>query len=348
MKANILYGIGDMRYEDTPQPQLKDGEVLVKVRACGICGSDIPRVFVNGTYHFPTIIGHEFSGEVVKTFSDEDNTLVGSRVSVFPLIPCGECDSCKKGKYELCSNYNYLGSRCDGGFAEYVAVPRKNLCFIPNGVSFEEAAMLEPSAVAIHALKLSGLRIGDTIAIFGPGTIGMIMAQLARVAGASKILLIGRSQEKLDFAKSHLDIKYTCNSTDTDVKEYVMEQTGGRGVDVAIEGTGAGRTMDYCLDVVRTEGCILAMGNPHDDMLLTKTFYWKLLRKQLRIQGTWNSSFGLKRNDWDDIFVLLERKQLNLKDLITHRMPLSDLKKGLEIMRTHSEYSNKVMIINDN
>jgi len=346
MKANVLHNVGDMRFEEVHDPVLKEGEVLVKVRACGICGSDIPRVFVNGTYHFPTIIGHEFSGEVIDVYSENDNHLIGARASIFPLIPCHECDNCKEGNYEMCSHYNYLGSRCDGGFAEYVAVPKQNLCFIPDGVSFEEAAMLEPSAVAMHAFKRSGLRIGDTVAIFGPGTIGMILAQLTRLAGASKIILVGRSQVKLDFAKKNLGLEYICNSTETDVNKYIDTVTDGRGVDVAFEGTGAGSTMNYCLDVTRAGGLILAMGNPHDNMLLTKASYWKLLRKQLRIQGTWNSSFGLKRNDWDDIFVLLHNKSLNLKDLITHRLPLTELCKGLEIMRTHSEYSNKIMIVN--
>jgi len=346
MKANVLHGIGDLRYEEVADPVMKAQEVLVKVRACGICGSDIPRVFVNGTYHFPTIIGHEFSGEVVDTFSEEDKTLIGKRVSIYPLMPCHHCDNCKEGKYEMCSHYNYFGSRCDGGFAEYVSVPKENLCFIPDGISFEEAAMLEPTAVAMHALKRSGMQVGDTVAIFGPGTIGMILAQMARIAGASKVILIGRSQVKLDFAQKHIGVEYICNSTTTDVNEYIQQLTDGRGVDVAFEGAGASSTMNSCLDVVKASGTILAMGNPHDDMLLAKTAYWKLLRKQLKIIGTWNSSFGLKRNDWDDVFVLLKNKQLNLSDLITHRLSLEELNKGLEIMRTGSEYFNKVMVIN--
>src|SRR5574344_1882626 len=160
MKASVLYGIDDLRYvEDYSTPVLKDNEVMVKVKAAGICGSDVARVLKNGTYHFPTIIGHEFSGEICEVKDKKDDALIGKRVSVFPLKPCFKCESCKQGDYEMCEHYDYLGSRCDGGFAEYVAVPKWNLCFLPDIISFESAAMFEPSSVAMHALGRSKMKI---------------------------------------------------------------------------------------------------------------------------------------------------------------------------------------------
>lgn len=158
MKANVLFGIGDLKYTNIPLPRLKSDEVLVKVKAAGICGSDIARVFKTGTYHFPTVIGHEFSGVVSDIGSSTYLSWLGKRVSVFPLKPCFKCNNCKNKEYELCSNYDYLGSRCNGGFAEYVAVPVWNLLEIPDCVCYEEAAMLEPAAVALHALKRSGFK----------------------------------------------------------------------------------------------------------------------------------------------------------------------------------------------
>jgi L-iditol 2-dehydrogenase len=346
MKANVLYAVGDLRFVDVNKPLLKDGEVLVNVKAAGICGSDVERVFVNGTYKFPTIIGHEFAGKIVETFSDNDKELIGKQVTVFPLIPCMKCNNCIEGKYELCTHYNYLGSRCDGGFAEYVAVPKWNLSFIPEGISYETAAMLEPAAVALHSLRNSKFKMGDSVAIVGPGTIGIILAQLAKIGGASKVMLIGRNSVKLDFAKK-IGIDYICNSTNTNVKEWIDELTGGLGVDIAIEGTGVGLSMDLCLNIVKSSGRILAMGNPKEDINLAQKSYWQLLRKQISIYGTWNSSFGTAKSDWALIFSYLSENKLNLNGLITHRFKLAELYDGLLLMKDPSVYSNKVMIINE-
>ena len=132
MKAYQLYAVNDLRYGDIEEPILEDGWVLVQVKAVGICSSDIPRIFENGTYHFPTIPGHEFSGVVKKVFSKDDEEWIGKSVGVFPLIPCKICEQCKKQNYEMCENYDYIGSRRDGAFADYVAVPVWNLLELPS------------------------------------------------------------------------------------------------------------------------------------------------------------------------------------------------------------------------
>lgn len=150
MKAYILQSTGDIRWETVPDPVPGEGEVTIRVRASGICGSDIPRIFKDGAHRMPLIPGHEFSGEVVGLGKNVDGRLLHKRVGVFPLVPCGGCAACRKGEYELCRDYSYLGSRRDGGFAEYAAVPAANLVKLPDAVSFDAAAMLEPMAVAVH------------------------------------------------------------------------------------------------------------------------------------------------------------------------------------------------------
>ena len=345
MKAHVLYGIGDLRYVEIPEPQLHEGEVLVRVKASGICGSDVARVFKTGTYHFPTIIGHEFAGEVCKVSNSCQSHLLGKRVGVFPLKPCFKCENCRNEMYELCTNYDYLGSRCDGGFGEYVAVPEWNLIELPETISFPTAAMLEPASVAMHALSLSGFKEGDIIAIIGPGTIGMILCRLAQIAGARKVILIGRSQPKLDFAKRY-GIEYVINSKTDNAIEKVMQLTDGHGVDVAFEGTGASASMNLCLNIVRHSGNILALGNPHGDMQLDKASYWKLLRHQLKIFGTWNSRYGTKDSDWAKIVSLLTDNGIDLESLITHRLNFDQLIHGLNVMQDDRIYSNKVMLIN--
>ena len=172
MKAYALYGIGDLRYEERPQPELRPGWALVRVLAAGICSSDIPRIFQKGTYHFPTVPGHEFCGRVEAVSSEEDSRWVGKRAGVFPLIPCKRCPSCRKGQYETCSDYDYIGSRRDGGFAEFAAVPVWNLIELPDAVSDLPRALLEPAAVALHAVRRAGLLPGESVCVVGTGAIG--------------------------------------------------------------------------------------------------------------------------------------------------------------------------------
>ena len=175
MKAWVLHGVNDLRFEDVKVPDIGVDEILLSVKAAGICGSDIPRIFYTGTYSYPLIPGHEFAGQVAEIGSGVDKKWQGQRVGVFPLIPCHVCPPCRAGAYEMCRKYSYLGSRRDGGFADYVAVPEKNLIALPEGVSFEEAAMLEPMSVAVHAMRKIRPVLGERIAICGLGTIGLFL-----------------------------------------------------------------------------------------------------------------------------------------------------------------------------
>lgn len=343
MIANRLYGIKDLRLEDMSVPSLKEDEVLVKVRACGICGSDVNRYFKNGTYHYPTTLGHEFAGEVVKVFSDADDCLLGKRVGIFPLKPCFKCEQCKKGNYELCGNYDYLGSRCDGGFAQYVAVPKWNLIELPDNVSYEQGAMLEPASVGLHVLKkIEGFQ-GENILITGPGPIGIILGNIAKIKGAGKVVLVGRSNEKLDFAAKN-GIDHTLNFNDSDLDAKLKEITEGRGFKFGLEGTGAESCINFLLDRIEAEGTIVLYGNPHDDVAVKKDSYWKILRKQLTLKGTWNSSFGGLNNEWEEILGMIASGRLNLSPLITHRLPLESLREGLEKMNDRNCFTCKVMI----
>ncbi len=344
MKACVLHGINDFRYEEIDKPTLKTGEVLVRVREAGICGSDIPRIFTTGTYHFPTIPGHEFAGEVVEAYDEENKNLVGQRAAIFPLIPCRSCNSCQKGNYELCKHYNYLGSRCDGGFAEYVAVPAWNIAPIPDELSFEEAAMTEPVAVALHALRQAKIEIGDTVVIYGPGTIGILIAQWAAAWGASKIMLVGTDNTNYEYLAS-LGFEHFISFKQQDPTEWVMKHTKGIGADVAIEAVGAASTFCNCLETVAPGGKILAVGNPKGDFVLPKNTYWQLLRKQISIVGTWNSSFdNSNKNDWLISIDAMATGKIAAKKLITHKFPLENIYDGLNIMKNSSEPYKKIIV----
>jgi L-iditol 2-dehydrogenase len=342
MNACVLHAVGDLRFEQVSMPQRKPGEVLLKIRASGICGSDLPRVFERGTYHFPTIPGHEFAGEIAEA---DDPDLVGRRAAVFPLLPCMRCEACRAEEYAQCAHYNYFGSRCDGGFAEYLCVPEWNLVCVPDGVGFEEAAMTEPAAVARHAVLTGGVKPGDAVAIFGAGPIGMMLAQWARSFGASQVMLSDIDPYKVEFAgKMGFE---AMNSRKNDAVEFIRQATGGRGADVCIEGAGASQAWEQCLGAAAAFGRVVLMGNPSGDMKLTQKGYWEILRKQLTLKGTWNSSYGSRSNDWKAALEAMSEGILNLKPLVSHRFPLSQCQEAFDVMRRRDGWVSKVLFVMD-
>ena len=345
MKACVLYAVGDLRYEEAPKPSPGKNEVLIKIKASGVCGSDIPRVFTKGTYHFPTIPGHEFAGQIVEVGEGTDSRLVGRKAAVFPLLPCKKCEACNIGEYAQCKEYNYFGSRCDGGFAEYIAVPVWNLVMVPDSLSYEEAAMAEPAAVAVHALRQASIEIGDSVVIFGAGPIGLMLGQWAQAWGAGKVLLVDIDEGKIAFAKE-MGFENVWNSKNGEPIKWIHEMTGNRGADLAVEGAGVSSTLEQCLGCVRPFGRIVAMGNPAGDMKLSQKAYWELLRKQLTISGTWNSSFvSLPKNDWDLAINAMAQGMINVKPFITHKFSLKQCNEALIMMKDRSTFFNKVMFV---
>jgi L-iditol 2-dehydrogenase len=347
MKACVLYNIGDLRYEDAPVPAIADDEVLLRIRAAGICGSDVPRVFTKGTYRFPTIPGHEFAGEVVEV-NDGDEHLLGGRFAVFPLLPCFKCDACVNGEYQQCSDYDYYGSRRDGAFAEYLAVKKWNLVPVPNSVSFEEAAMAEPCAVALHALKRFGVSADDTVAVFGAGTIGLLIGQAVRARGAGKIVIFDVDKKKIEFAKS-IGFEHAVNSATQDPAVYTESLTGGRGADLCLDAAGVPQSVGGAIRTAGRSGKVVLMGNPSGDIRIPQKTYWEILRRQLTLKGTWNSGYDGEHygdNDWALALSGVRDGVFDLKPLITHRFTLAECNEAFRIASDPSEFSVKVMFTN--
>lgn len=345
MKAYVLHDIGNFHLGTVPDPVPGENEVIVAVRATGICGSDIPRIFKNGTYTFPLIPGHEFSGVVTGVGKNVDRVWQGKRVGVFPLIPCHTCEPCRKKKYEMCRNYDYLGSRRDGGFAEYVAVPADNLIAFPDQVPFEEAAMLEPMAVAVHAMRRIQPGQQDTIVVCGLGTIGLLLLMFLKEAGIEHILVIGNkdSQREIVHRMGIAEENY-CDSREMDEEAWIMERTNGWGADVFFECVGRNETVQLAVNNAAPGGKIMLVGNPYTDMMLERSIYWKILRNQLTVTGTWNSSFDHNvQDDWHYVMERLEQNRINPRDLISHRFPFEQMEKGFSIMRDKTEDYVKVM-----
>ncbi len=325
MKCANLHGLGDLRYEDMPKPSCGEDEVLVAVKCCGVCGRAIPRGDTKGTYQFPTVIGHEFAGQVVY---DPKNRLTGKAVAVFPLLPCFTCESCKKEQYATCESYDYYGSRRDGGMSEYLSVKRWNLLTVPEGLSYEEAAMCEPVAVARHAVQRLNLQKGDNLLISGAGPIGLIAGQWAKLFGAEQVYYFDIDPRKLEVCTAMGFASYTEDVT----------------IDCVLEGTGHPAALAKCLESVRSGGKVLLMGNPVGDISMTQKTYWHILRKELTVLGTWNSSYNETQNDWQEALTAMAEGKINAKALITHTFPLEKVNDAFEMMKSRTEFFNKVMI----
>jgi len=350
MKAQLLKQISQIEYtENAEKPHPTPNEVLVNVKAAGICGSDIPRIYQNGAHKMPLIIGHEFAGKVCEVGIGVNSKWIGKKVGVFPLIPCNKCPSCLKKQYEMCSNYSYLGSRTDGGFAEYVSVPEWNLIELPEKINIEEAAMLEPMAVAVHAIRQLDIKNDMNAVVLGLGTIGQLVSMFLSQMGITNIFVVGNKAIQRRISEEiGIPSENYCDSSKTDISKWISEKTNSMGADLFFECVGRNDTILNAINNTAPSGQICLVGNPYSDMTFDKDTYWKILRRQITIHGTWNSSYtGDESDDWHYVVNALEKGDINPAKLITHRFPIDDLEKGFKLMRDKSEEYIKVMMIND-
>lgn len=345
MLAQVLHAVGDMRYERLPVPDVPDGWALIQVAYCGVCGSDIPRVFVKGTYHFPTVIGHEFAGTVTSMNGDGPFT-PGDRVAVFPLIWCGQCAACERGHFVMCRDYDYLGSRRNGAFAEYVAAPIRNLVAVPDGVSLEDAAMTEPASVALHALRRVGHPlIGATAVVFGAGPIGLMVCQWARAMGAARVYVFDVIPQKLDLARS-IDVDGAFDSRERPPQSVIDEMTDGAGAHVCVDAAGVPSTLTAAIECARPGGTVVILGNPSADVTLPQSLISQSMRRELALLGTWNSAYSATGNDddWSTALSAMATRKLRLRPLVSHVVSLSGVWSTLQMIHNRTEFVSKVLV----
>lgn len=342
MNACVLKEIGRLCYESVENPKPARGEVLLHIKYCGICSSDIDRIFKTGTYHFPTIPGHEFSGEIVELGEDVDGTYLGKRAVVYPLLPCFHCPSCEVGEYARCDSYSYFGSRRDGAFAEYVAVPIWNLVRFSDKLPFDLAALCEPATVALHAIRAAHIALGDTVVVIGSGTIGLLASMWARIHGASKVIVVGRGEEKLKTARE-LGFQHIISTLTQDAERKIRALTEEKGADTVLEMVGSSSAIRMAVCCVKKGGTVVLTGNPSGNIELERNVYWKILREELTLRGTWNSSYNSDQNDWTTVLEYMEKGILSVEKLITHQFPLREWKKAFEVLQNKENGAVKVM-----
>jgi L-iditol 2-dehydrogenase len=334
MKVARFYAPGDVRLEEVDEPSPAPDEVKIRVRNCSTCGTDV-KIFNNGHQNIspPRTMGHEVAGEVVEVGADVDGWSPGDRVQVIAAVPDGECYECRKGWMAVCENQTSIGYQYEGGFAEYMIVPRQvlkvdGLNRIPDNIGYDEASVAEPFACAINAQELIHVGDGDTVVVFGAGPIGCIHIRLARANGASRVFLIDVNAERLKMSADAVRPDEVINGSEVDVVERVKELTGGRGADVVITATAANIAQEQAIGMAARRGRISFFGGlPKTDPYIRCDSNLVHYR-ELMIMGANGSAPEHNKRALEYI----SSGKVPVKDLITARLPLERALEAFDIV----------------
>jgi len=320
MKSVVIHAEGQVRVEERPLPQIKaEDDVLVKVISSGLCGSDIPRIFAHGAHYYPITLGHEFSGYVVSCGTAVTDLHAGDAVACVPLLPCFQCPQCEREYFSLCKHYQFVGSRSEGGHAEYVVVKRANLFALPADMSIEDGAFIEPITVGLHAFHLLGGCAGKNVIIVGAGTIGLLAMQCARELGARSITAIDINPQKLALAKM-LGATQTFNSREMNAAQIQAAMADSQFDQRLLETAGTPQTVSLSIEIAGPRAQLALVGTLHQDLSLTSAVFSQILRKELTVTGSWmNYSGPWPGEEWHTAVRLLTEKRLSLTPLIAHR-----------------------------
>ena len=341
MKALVLSQYRHLELQDLPQPTPAADEVLIQVRACGICGSDVHGYDGStGRRIPPLVMGHEAAGVIAAVGSAVKDFAVGDRVTFDSTISCGQCHFCKRGQVNLCDARQVLGVSCGdyrraGAFAEFVTVPARVLYRLPDGLAFEKAAMIEAISVAVHAVHLTPVELNDTAVIVGAGMIGLLTLQAARLAGCRKIIAVdvdgGRLQTALSLGATHSIV-----AKDKDVPALVREWTDGRGADVAFECVGTSVTVQSAIESTRKGGTVTLVGNiaPRIELPLQS-----VVTRQIRLQGSCASGGEIPA-----CIELLAAGLIQVEPMLSAFAPLEDGPRWFERLYSHEAGLMKVVL----
>jgi len=320
MKALLLSKYRSLEIADVPTPAAGAGEVLIRVGACGICGSDVHGYDGSSGRRIPPIVmGHEAAGRIAAVGAGVTGLAEGDRVTFDSTIYCGACGFCKRGEMNLCDQRQVLGVSCAdysraGAFAEFVAVPARVVYKLPESISFAEAAMLEAVAVAIHAVSLAEISVQSTALVVGAGTIGVLILQALRAAGCKRVFVSDVDASRLKLAKElgAADVLLA----DADVVAQILQRTGGVGVDVAMEAVGRDETVNAAIASVRKGGTVVLVGNISPEATLPLQ---KVVTRQIRLQGSCASA-----GEYPQAIALMASGAIRVKPLITAIAPLAE------------------------
>jgi len=342
MKAAVLEDKKVMTYKDVPTPEPGPGHVRLKIKAISICGSDIKR-YVDGHRMYPLVLGHENSGVVDRVGDGVSQDYMGKHAAIIPLVPCFECEECKRGYYSACHSYSFIGSRQPGGFAEFVDLPEKNIFILPDDLSFEHAALIEPSTVARHMLALGDFKRGQTAIVLGAGSIGLMIVQWLRILGADRIIVTDVLEDNLAIA-SKVGARVMLNPSKVDVAKEVQKLVGD-GVDLALEATGVPQVLEQSVSLTRPHGKIVLAGNQPLDKTLPLTFIENMMRREISLIGCFMSySAPFPGREWAETLAALLAGTLDMDAMISHRFPLSKAPEVFEEIAAHQLAHQKIIL----
>ena len=330
---------GKVEFEDRPVSEPDAGQVLIKTKAVSICGSDVHTF--KGKHPFaplPAALGHELSGEIIRIGDHVDRLKIGDRVVLEPVITCGHCDFCQKGDYNLCVNISFHHRRGQGAFIPYFVAEENRVFKLPDNITFEEGALVEPLAVAVHAVKKAGIHLGDRVAVFGAGAIGLMILVLARLQGAA-VYAADVQRSRLEKAEDFGASGVFNNSGGTAVEE-IIRCAGGLGVDVSFEAVGLQATLVQALQVLKKRGRAIVAGlNSQPEVTIPSNIF---VQKEISLSGTQ----GYCR-DFQTALGLLENGDVDLSRFVTHTLPVDSLQEGFEMLTRADNDALKVVIVFD-
>ena len=343
MKAAQFYGGKDIRVETVPDPTPETGQVLVQVEAAGICGSDL-----HGYHHkldkplSPRIGGHELTGQIVDIGKDVTEHKAGERVAIEPISPCNNCPECYNGYYNICGNLRHAG----GGFAEYMVARTSNAYSLPDSVSAEGGALAEVYAVAVHAVNRAMVSPGDRVAIIGSGPVGLTIAQVANVAGATSIAVLGKPDTPIQIAHEAVGA-VPINVDKTDAVEAIMDWSNGRGADVVFEAVGGkANTLEQATQIAAKRGRVCMVGGHGAPLTFSERF-----ARSRELTIIWSFCYGRRggKTEFQIAIDLLAARKLDPTPLITHRFNLDEITQAFAVAAGRDEHGSvKVLVMPNN
>lgn len=348
MRAAVWYGRNDIKVQSVSAPKPSSGEVKVRIKSCGVCGSDVHEYYegpflipvrphpLTGRSLGPVILGHEIAGEVVEIGEGVQSVGIGDQVVVNPLIYCGNCHYCRKGQYIMCTSLGTYGFAADGGFAEYAVFPARSVFKIPPNLSSEEAAFAEPAAVAVHAVRRAELQLGDTVAVIGGGPIGLLVLQTCLAAGARDVFLVEPIESRRRIG-ARLGARETFDPTKGNVGKEIAALTEGLRVDVAFDCVGSQSSFETAVSVTSRRGRICIVGMALKPIAVSFMRLWSHEKKVIFASGY--------EEDFSTALKLLSDLRVKVRDLVTDRVNLKDLVQSFGALRKDPANHIKVMVI---
>ncbi len=343
MKAVQMFAVKDLRVNEVEKPCPAPDEVLLKIYAVGVCGSDIPRINKKGPHVLPIIPGHEFAGQVVGLGEAVTGWRIGDKATVAPLIPCKRCVCCKGGLYSLCEDYKYYGSRNDGAFAEYLAVKSENMIKLDEKIPYDWGATVDPAANAIHAFIRGNITEKDSLTVFGMGGIGLFAIQYGKAIGIKTIIAVDINDQKLEAAKD-CGADYIVNSRREDAVGRIRELTAGEGTSAVVEMSGSPIAQVQAVLAASKMGRIVYLGISNSELTYPKEAVDRILRGQLSVIGSWNSfSSPFPGREWLEAASFMAQGKLNPDKIITHRLGLEEVPEVFRKIDQEPFYFNKII-----